>query len=167
MGDWGPKPKPSYVPGPDYVGLPNNSNAYTVSLNLRTFCLLHKIMLCDVLCVSPSYRVSVSCLFRYRERIVIEPHPEPKKYENFELSGKIYCRRCHWNWGVMGVYKKVPFPIINIERFVVVSPYETRDKYKRWKEVPFHVEPICPDDLQIMRPAEDEDDDSDLWQQNA
>jgi len=97
--------------------------------------------------------------FRYRDRIVIEPHPEPKKYENYELTGKIFCKRCHWNWGVMGVYKKVPFPIINIERFVVVTPNEMREKYRRWKEVPFHVEPISPDDLGKMRPAGENDDD--------
>jgi len=107
------------------------------------------------------HSICVSCLFRYKERVVIEPHPEPKKYENFELSGKIYCKVCHWNWGVMGVYKKVPFPIINIECFVVVNPLNMRDKYKRWKEVPFDVDAICPDDLVKMKPADDESDDTD------
>jgi len=75
----------------------------------------------------------------------------------------------------MGVYKKVPFPIINIERFVVVTPNEMREKYRRWKEVPFHVEPISPDDLGEMRPADEHDDDSDdddaeqsaFWQENS
>jgi len=111
--------------------------------------------------------VCVSCFFRYKERVVIEPHPEPKKFENFELSGKIFCRVCHWNWGVMGVYKKVPFPIINIEGFVVINPDRRRDKYKRWKEVPFDVEPIRPDDLVKMRPADDDNDNdegSEFWQ---
>lgn len=104
-------------------------------------------------------------LCSYRERVVIEPHPVPKKYENFELSGKIYCKECHWNWGVMGVYKKVPFPIINIEFFIVVDPNMMTNKYKRWKEVPFDVEPICPDDLASMGPeVKDEDEESLFWQ---
>ena len=66
----------------------------------------------------------------------------------------------------MGVYKKVPFPIINIEFFIVVDPNNTRNKYKRWKEVPFNVEPICPDDLAKMRPDNDNDDESEFWQQS-
>lgn len=64
----------------------------------------------------------------------------------------------------MGVYKKVPFPIINIGCFVVISPAGTKNKYKRWKEVPFNVEPICPDDLVKMRPADEE---TAFWQENA
>ena len=99
------------------------------------------------------------CLFRYKEHVVIEPHPAPKKFENFELSGKIYCKKCHWCWGVMGVYKKVPFPIIDIDSFVVVNPYNAREKYRRWKEVPYDVKPICPDDLAKMRPADNDDAD--------
>jgi len=59
----------------------------------------------------------------------------------------------------MGVYKKVPFPIINIEFLVVVNPNNMRNKYKRWKEVPFDVEPISPDDLAKMRPTDDDGDD--------
>jgi len=118
-------------------------------------------------------------LSRYKERVVIEPHPESKKFENFELSGKILCTVCRWNWGVIGVYKKVPFPIININNFVVVKPNNMREKYKRWKEVPFSVKPISADDLGKMRPADDndvsdnhhdgsdDDDESILWQHNA
>jgi len=71
----------------------------------------------------------------------------------------------------MGVYKKVPFPIINIEFLVVVNPNNMRNKYKRWKEVPFDVEPISPDDLAKMRPTDDDGDDresvsgdSEFWQ---
>jgi len=95
---------------------------------------------------------------RYKERVVIEPHPAPKKFENFELTGKIYCIKCHWEWGVMGVYKKVPFPFINIAKFVVVNPNNVRNKYKRWKDVVglFEVNPITPNDLEKMRPAGDE-----------
>ena len=58
----------------------------------------------------------------------------------------------------MGVYKKIPFPIINIANFVVVNPNNVRNKYKRWKDVVslFEVNPITPNDLEKMRPAEDE-----------
>jgi len=101
-------------------------------------------------------------LFRFKDRVVIRPHPEPKKYENFELSGMIYCKECNLNWGVMGVYKTVPFPKFNIAKFVVVSPDNNqRSKYSRWKEVPFDVQPIDPKDF-----TDDDDDDEDFWHEN-
>ena len=102
--------------------------------------------------------ISLFCvlfLFSFKDRVVIEPHPAPKKYENFELSGMIYCKICHWNWGVMGVHKKVPLPKCNIAKLVVVNPYNSREKYSRWKEVPFDVQPMLPSDLSNIDKDED------------
>lgn len=105
-------------------------------------------------------------MFSYKERVVIEPHPTTKKFENFELSGKIYCKNCHWNWGVMGVYKNVPFPIIKIDEFVIVSPSGGREKYKKWKEVPLDVKPIGSEDLAEMRTVDGEkDSETELWRE--
>jgi len=98
------------------------------------------------------------CVFflcRFKDLVNIRPHPEPKKHENFELSGQIYCKNCDSNWGMMGVYRKVLFPKCNISSFVVVSPNNTRKNYSRWKEVPFHVQPMLPEDLTNI----DDDDD--------
>ena len=86
----------------------------------------------------------------------IRPHPEPKKDENFELSGQIFCKQCNSNWGMMGVYRKVRFPKCNISSFVVVSPNNTRKNYSRWKEVPFHVQPMLPEDLTNIDNDDDE-----------
>jgi hypothetical protein len=116
--------------------------------------------------------------FRYKDHIIIRPHPAPKKFENFELTGKIYCKKCHWEWGVMGVYKKVPFPIIKISSFVILIDGRPQQLCKKWKEAPFTVSPLVPDDLSKMlnsdedRPAEgddftgsasDDDDDEDIF----
>jgi hypothetical protein len=87
---------------------------------------------------------------RYKDHVVIRPHPTPMKHENFEMTGKIYCKKCHWDWGVMGVYKKVSFPIIKIGSFIVINPNDQRTVYKKWKDVPFAVEPISPADLTTM-----------------
>ena len=69
----------------------------------------------------------------------------------------------------MGVYKKIPFPFINIANFVVVNPNNVRNNYKRWKEVPFEVKPICPNDLEKMRPVDDDsgDEESVFWSTNT
>jgi len=49
----------------------------------------------------------------------------------------------------MGVYKKVSYPIIKISSFVVDCNGE-RQLYKLWKESPFVVKPLSPDDLSKM-----------------
>lgn len=86
----------------------------------------------------------------YKSRIIIRPHPAPKKFENFELTGKIYCKRCHTDWGIMGVYKKVSFPVVKVCSFIVINEFDQRKVYKRWKEVPFNVNTLSPDDLTEM-----------------
>lgn len=86
----------------------------------------------------------------YKTRIIIRPHPAPKKFENFELTGKIFCKRCHTDWGIMGVYKKVSFPVVKVCSFIVINEDDQRRVYKRWKEVPFTVNNLTPDDLQEM-----------------
>jgi len=78
----------------------------------------------------------------------------------------LYCKQCNWNWGVMGVYKKVPLPKCNIAKLVVVNPNNMREKYSRWKDVPFDVQPMLPKDLTKMDDNEDafgnENDDDEL-----
>jgi len=71
----------------------------------------------------------------------------------------------------MGVYKKVPLPKCNIAKFVVVNPNNMRKKYSRWKEVPFDVQPIDPNDLtgidDVATDTDDSDDDEDtFWREN-
>jgi len=91
------------------------------------------------------------------------------KYGNFELSGMIYCIKCNYNWGAMLVHKKVALPTCKIAKFVVVNPNNMREKYKKWKEVPFHVQPIEPNDLTGIDDetnADGEDDEGTFWQEN-
>ena len=89
----------------------------------------------------------------YRDRIVIEPHPKPVRHEKYESTGKIFCTRCHSEWGIMAVYKKVPFPVIRIHNFVVYDARQKRTLYKHWKDVMFPVADLTPDDLLKMLEA--------------
>jgi hypothetical protein len=98
-------------------------------------------------------------IFRYKDYIKIRPHPAPKKFENFELTGKIYCKHCHWEWGVMGVYKKVSFPIIKISSFVIDIVGKPQQLCKKWKEVPFKVSPLSPSDLAKMLDSDEDEGD--------
>lgn len=87
----------------------------------------------------------------YHKRIKIRPHPAPKTFENFELTGKIFCKRCHADWGIMGVYKKVSLPVVKVCSLIIIREEDgDRKVYKRWKEVPFQVQALTPDDLQKM-----------------
>lgn len=113
----------------------------------------------------------------YRKRIKIRPHPAPKTFENFELTGKIFCKECHADWGIMGVYKKVSFPVVKVCSLIVIRQDGERKVYKRWKEVPFRVQTLTPDDLQKMMDhhkneladgeqdtsSDDDDNDDDFW----
>ena len=100
----------------------------------------------------------------------IRPHPTPKEFKNVELTGKVYCKKCSWEWGVMGVYKKVAFPIIQIKSFVIECN-GVLDLYKTWKDYPFEVKPLSPNDLTKMVRGEsaeanpDENYESDVFEQ--
>ena len=95
----------------------------------------------------------------YKERIIIRPHPAPKHYENFELTGKIYCNKCNQDWGIQALYKKVPFPVMKITSFVFEDERtKMKTTYKRWKEVPFEVPTLTVEDLTSMANQDDADE---------
>lgn len=82
-----------------------------------------------------------------RDRIEIRPHPKSKELsKNFATTGKIYCSKCKLDWGIMAIYKNVPFPVIKVSSFVVKSG-SSQTSYKQWKQVPFSVATLTLDDL--------------------
>lgn len=56
-----------------------------------------------------------------RDRIEIRPHPKSKELsKNFATTGKIYCSKCKLDWGIMAIYKNVPFPVIKVVLKLIV-----------------------------------------------
>ncbi|XP_072105821.1 ATP-dependent RNA helicase DHX58 [Mobula birostris] len=63
----------------------------------------------------------------------------PRKFEDWELGGRIACRQCGQNWGMQMIYKKVPIPSLSIKNFVVELP-SGRRPFKQWKSVPCQIQ---------------------------
>jgi ATP-dependent RNA helicase DDX58 len=38
------------------------------------------------------------------ERCVIKPHPRPVVYDEFTKTGKIYCKQCNYDWGMLTAF---------------------------------------------------------------
>ena len=66
---------------------------------------------------------------------VFGPAAEPK----FTGTGKIYCKECQLDWGQKGLFKGQQMPIIKIASFMCEDAEQNRKKFKKWKDVPFHV----------------------------
>lgn len=76
------------------------------------------------------------------------------KYGEFDTRGKLTCRKCHIDWGVVAHYSGVLFPVLKLTNFVLEDENGHRKCYKKWKEVPFTVDKLTPEDLLRL---EDED----------
>ena len=81
-------------------------------------------------------------------RVIIEPHPKPIAIaDDFVKSGKVFCKKCKYDWGIKAMYKNVGFPVLKISSFVLVDFRDNRDTCRKWKNAPFSVLRISPDDL--------------------
>ncbi|XP_066278582.1 antiviral innate immune response receptor RIG-I-like [Branchiostoma lanceolatum] len=100
----------------------------------------------------------------FPQRIIIRPHP-PKKIDDWEMNGKVYCKNCRQDWGIQMVYRKASFPTLKIESFVLEKPDGTRLTCRKWKKAPFDVEDITPDDISGMltTPEEDSEEEEEMY----
>ena len=82
------------------------------------------------------------------ERVIIESHPNPKNYGDFKKTDKIFCHNCRYDWGIRAIYKGSRFCVIKIDSFVITNLMNgVRDTCKKWKNAPFPVSPLTPDEL--------------------
>ncbi|ESO08894.1 hypothetical protein HELRODRAFT_74403 [Helobdella robusta] len=50
-----------------------------------------------------------------KDRVIIKPYPQTENISpTFERSGKIYCKECNSDWGIMASYNGVSFPVIKV-----------------------------------------------------
>ncbi|ESN97093.1 hypothetical protein HELRODRAFT_114400 [Helobdella robusta] len=87
-----------------------------------------------------------------KERITIKPHPRPLAITPvYKKFGKVHCKKCDFDWGIMASYKGVPFPILKICSFIVRNK-ETREQanVKKWKDVQFALAALTDEDLSAM-----------------
>ena len=77
-------------------------------------------------------------------------YPKAAKHGDFDTRGKLNCRKCDKDWGVVAHYNNVLFPVLKLTNFVMEDDNGQRKCYKKWKDVPFHVEELSAEDIQRL-----------------
>jgi len=80
----------------------------------------------------------------------VQPHPNPRSYDDWEKKEKIHCKKCRQDWGIKANYQSVPCSVVKICSFVVVDPYEKRSYCKKWKDVTFPVAELSEQDIRDL-----------------
>ncbi|KAI8514011.1 ATP-dependent RNA helicase ddx58 [Branchiostoma belcheri] len=92
----------------------------------------------------------------FLKRIIITPH-QPKKIDDWERNGKVWCKNCRQDWGIQMVYRQASFPTLKIKSFVLEKPDGTRLTCRKWKQAPFEVGDITSDDISGMLETPEEE----------
>jgi len=85
----------------------------------------------------------------FKDRIIVEPHPNPKRIDEIMKTDKIFCKRCRHDWGICVIYKSVKVSIIKINNFRVVNiSKQTIHTPRKWRDAPFSVPVLTSDKLE-------------------
>ncbi|XP_063151061.1 antiviral innate immune response receptor RIG-I [Candoia aspera] len=78
---------------------------------------------------------------KFRTQYKTEPHKKAHHYGNFEKKCKIYCNKCHYDWGITVKYKTFEeMPIIKIESFSVQDIVTNKQfHFRKWKDIDFAI----------------------------
>nr|XP_060618505.1 antiviral innate immune response receptor RIG-I [Anolis sagrei ordinatus] len=111
-----------------------------LSGNRRLLCSKCKSFACntdDIRVIEGSHHTVVD--ENFIRRYITEPHGKPSCYGNFQKRCKLYCEKCHNDWGITVKYKAFDdLPIIKIESFSVENVSTGRQLYfRKWKLVNF------------------------------
>lgn len=92
----------------------------------------------------------------------INPHPSPKIIDDIVMNKKIFCIRCHEDWGVTALISGVEWMCIKICSFVLEFPDRdpSRRIFKKWKALPFGIKEATIDEI-LQQSTEGVQDDFD------
>ena len=93
----------------------------------------------------------------------MKEHRNPKKIDDIEMNKKIFCKKCHEDWGVTALIYNVEWLCIKISSFVLEFPERDRTPriYKKWKDLPFAIQEA--DEEEIIRHSADNSETTDLF----
>ena len=84
----------------------------------------------------------------FHERVTFAKAGNPRfADETIQFSGKLICRECGDSLGVICIYKGMDFPVLTIQKILIVDMNERQTTCKQWKQVPFHVSQLGTDDF--------------------
>ncbi|XP_033098363.1 probable ATP-dependent RNA helicase DDX58 [Anneissia japonica] len=80
----------------------------------------------------------------YRERIRTEKHPKAREIgDDTYKYGKVFCKNCSFDWGIMVTISNTNFAVIKIVSFILEKCANGRKTTQRkWKDSPFKVEKL-------------------------
>lgn len=95
-------------------------------------------------------------------KVDMKEHRNPKKIDDIEMNKKIFCKKCHEDWGVTALIYNVEWLCIKISSFVLEFPGRDRTTrmYKKWKDLPFAIQEA--DEEEILRHGADNSETTDL-----
>ncbi|XP_067017165.1 ATP-dependent RNA helicase DHX58-like isoform X3 [Acropora muricata] len=95
-------------------------------------------------------------------KVDMKEHRNPKKIDDIEMNKKIFCKKCHEDWGVTALIYNVEWLCIKISSFVLEFPgRDTTRMYKKWKDLPFAIQEA--DEEEILRHGADNSEATDLF----
>ncbi|XP_025096123.1 probable ATP-dependent RNA helicase DDX58 isoform X1 [Pomacea canaliculata] len=62
-------------------------------------------------------------------------------------QGKLHCKKCGLDWGIVARHSSTTFPVIKVESFIVIDDVGRRDAPKKWKFTNFRVEQLSQEEL--------------------
>ena len=75
-------------------------------------------------------------------------HKSKALNDEIEFTGQIFCKACHYEWGVLLRFKKKPWYCIKASSFGFLFSGEVeRQTFKKWKQCKAHVEDLQLSDL--------------------
>ncbi|XP_068695183.1 ATP-dependent RNA helicase DHX58-like isoform X2 [Montipora foliosa] len=78
-------------------------------------------------------------------KVDIREHPNPKSIDGIEMNKRIFCKKCHEDWGVTALICSFEWLCIKINSFVVEFPKDDKGDcrrriFKKWKDLPFAIQ---------------------------
>ncbi|KAL3863077.1 hypothetical protein ACJMK2_004854 [Sinanodonta woodiana] len=75
--------------------------------------------------------------------------------DEIEFGGKIFCSKCHEDFGQICIYRHQEYPVIKIEKFIIITDRDERKSCKKWKQVPFEVPKLTIEDRKKLLNSDD------------
>ncbi|PVD29709.1 hypothetical protein C0Q70_08965 [Pomacea canaliculata] len=90
--------------------------------------------------------------------VIIDPEFSDRRTEKYQpkhikisgdmcQQGKLHCKECGLDWGIVAQHSGTTFPVIKIDSFTVVDEVGRRDAPKKWRNTNFPVEELSLEEL--------------------
>ena len=103
----------------------------------------------DLRVIENSYHVVMTSDFK--DKVDVEGRA-PQTFDGVTMNQTIFCKECRQNWGVTVQVNGGEWCCLKISYFALklIPSSDQLSIFKKWKDAPFHVEPVTPSELLRM-----------------